>query len=171
MTGNLDNLPSPIVRSWEGILRTFGHRFIVLLFIATEAMLAGPATADDVEACSKESDDVAIAACTRAIADFFYKRGNVYAGKGDINRAIANYNQAIRLNPQFAGAFNNRGSAYNDKRQYDRAIQDYDQAIRFNPQYAVAFFNRGVTKRRKGDTTGGDADISIARQLQPGIGQ
>jgi tetratricopeptide (TPR) repeat protein len=39
--------------------------------------------------------------------------------------AIADYNQAIQLNPKYAKAFNNRGFAYNNKGEYDRAIADY----------------------------------------------
>ena len=37
---------------------------------------------------------------------------DAYAHKGDHDRAIQDYNEAIRLNPQFASAFNNRGVAY-----------------------------------------------------------
>jgi tetratricopeptide (TPR) repeat protein len=57
------------------------------------------------------------------------------------------------------------------KREFERAIADYDQAITLNPKYAAAFYNRGLTKQKKGDTEGSDADIAQARQLQPGIGQ
>ena len=62
---------------------------------------------------------------------------------GQYDRAIQDYDQAIRLNPNWAEAFNNRGRAYSDKGQHDRAIQDLDQAIRLNPNFAEAFYNRG----------------------------
>ncbi len=52
------------------------------------------------------------------------------------DRAIRDYDQAIRLKPDYANAFNNRGNAYADKGEYDRAISDYDQAIRLKPDYA-----------------------------------
>ena len=57
----------------------------------------------------------------------------VAATKTMIDRAIEDYDQAIRLNPNFAEAFYNRGVAYDGKGQPDRAIEDYDQAIRLNP--------------------------------------
>ena len=57
-----------------------------------------------------------------------------YADKQEYDRAIADYDEAIRLNPEVATAFNNRGNAYADKHLYDRAIADYDEAIRLNPR-------------------------------------
>ncbi len=58
------------------------------------------------------------------------------------DRAIADFDRAIRLNPEYATAFNNRGIAYQNN-YFDRAIADYDEAIRINPEYATAFTNRG----------------------------
>ena len=40
-----------------------------------------------------------------------------YSAKGDKDRAIQDFDQAIRLNPQHAPAFNNRGFAYDQIRQ------------------------------------------------------
>ena len=49
------------------------------------------------------------------------------------DRAIQDFDQAIKLNPNYAIAFYNRGNAYRLKGQHDRAIQDLDQAIKLNP--------------------------------------
>ena len=76
------------------------------------------------------------------LAEIFNNRGVAYRLKGDHDRAIADYAQAIRLNAKFAAAYNNRGVAYDHKGDYDRAIQDYDQAIKLKPS-AEAHFNRG----------------------------
>ena len=45
-----------------------------------------------------------------------------------LNRAIEDYNQSIRLNPNYGNAFLNRGHAFAEKSRYDLAIADYDQA-------------------------------------------
>ena len=76
------------------------------------------------------------------LAEAFNNRGVGYRLKGDYDRAIADYNQAIKLNAKFAIAYNNRGVAYDKNGEYDRAIPDYDQAIKLNPS-AEGYFNRG----------------------------
>jgi tetratricopeptide (TPR) repeat protein len=61
------------------------------------------------------------------------KTANGYLKKGDDDRAIADYDQALKLDPNYALAYNNRGNAHFLKKNYDRAIADYDQAIRIDP--------------------------------------
>ena len=127
------------------------------------------------------SGEVAIEACSRAITSgkikgrtlslLYTNRGVEYGLKKDFERAIADHDQAIKLDPKNSLAFNNRGNAHGDKREFDRAIADYDQAIKLNPKYAAAYYNRGLAKQKKGDMAGGEADISQAKLLQPGLGQ
>jgi tetratricopeptide (TPR) repeat protein len=50
--------------------------------------------------------------------------GLAYRVKGDYDRAIADYSEAIRINPRDAVAFNDRGFAHSTKGDYDRAIAD-----------------------------------------------
>jgi uncharacterized caspase-like protein len=53
-------------------------------------------------------------------AKTYYDRGLVYYHKKDYNRAIAEFTQAIRLDPNYADAYTSRGVAYADKGEYDR---------------------------------------------------
>jgi tetratricopeptide (TPR) repeat protein len=137
-----------------------------------------PTVSYDIGKCDKATTpDVAINYCTQAIesrqlsgkglALVFYKRGNAYYGKGDYDRAILDYNQAIRLNPRDANSFFNRGAAYARKADYDRAIQDYDEAIRLNPNNADAFSNRGAAYAGKGDYDRAIEDYDEAARLNP----
>ena len=87
--------------------------------------------------------------------------------KGDHDRAIADYSEAIRLDPKHASAFNNRGIAYRAKGDHDRAIADYNEAIRLDPKDALAFNNRGIAYRAKGDHDRAIADYSEAIRLDP----
>jgi tetratricopeptide (TPR) repeat protein len=153
---------------------------VIAIVAVTVLAYCGPAAADDKETCKTASGEEAIDACSRAIESKKYKgrnlsliytnRGVEYGGKGENDRAIADHDQAIKLDPKNALAFNNRGNVYGTKGDNDRAIADYDQAIKLNPKYAAAFYNRGIAKKKKADLAGGDADIAQARQLQPGIG-
>ena len=57
-----------------------------------------------------------------------------YGEKGDHDKAIADFTEAIRLNPKYAEAYYNRGFAYGKKGDHDKAITDYTAAIRINPK-------------------------------------
>ena len=46
-----------------------------------------------------------------------------------LTEALAEYDEAIRLDPQFAPAYGNLGNAYAKLGQYQRAIHDCDEAI------------------------------------------
>jgi len=75
-----------------------------LLFCFAMLVVAGPAAADDAMLCSSETGDAAVAACTRAINSGagrpsinYNSRGEAYRGEGDMDRAIAEFTEAIRL--------------------------------------------------------------------------
>jgi tetratricopeptide (TPR) repeat protein len=64
--------------------------------------------------------------------------------KGDIARAIVDYDDAIELDPKLALAHLNRGIALEAKGNTDLAIADYDEAIRLDPKLASAYSKRGI---------------------------
>ncbi|MDR2717539.1 MAG: tetratricopeptide repeat protein [Treponema sp.] len=82
-------------------------------------------------------------------------------------QVIADYTQAIRLNPNDAIAYANRGNAYSDKSDYDRAIADYTQAIRLNPNYTIAYANRATAYIGKSDLDRAITDYNQAIRLDP----
>src|SRR5438270_13243709 len=77
------------------------------------------AKADDVATCDKGWGEEKIAACSRVISSgkfkghnlavVFNSRGHGYRLKGDLDRAIADFGEAIRLDPKYALPYNNRG--------------------------------------------------------------
>jgi tetratricopeptide (TPR) repeat protein len=69
-----------------------------------------------------------------AIAWAYNNRCWAYNEAGDHDRAIADCNEAIRLDPKNATAYNSRGNAYHDKGDNDRAIDDYNEALLLKPQ-------------------------------------
>ena len=78
-------------------------------------------------------------------------RGNHYTRNGEYDRAIQDYDQSIKINPNYPKAFNNRGVAYQKKGEYERATKDFDEAIKLKPDYSIAFVNRAETYQKKGD--------------------
>src|SRR6516162_1004389 len=75
-------------------------------------------------------------------ATVYYKSGVASLGKPDYTKAIGDFTEAIRLDPNFALAYYNRGLAYANKGNYDKAISDYTEAIRLDPNYTQAYTNR-----------------------------
>lgn len=65
--------------------------------------------------------------------------------EGRIPEAIEHYDEAIRLQPDYAYAYNKRGNLYGKIGEYQQAINDYTEAIRLQPDYALAYNNRGNT--------------------------
>src|SRR5215510_6238431 len=62
-----------------------------------------------------------------------------------------------------------RGLTYLKMSQWDLAIDDYSSALQFDPKLASSLYGRGLAKLKKGDTTGGDADIAAAKALEANI--
>jgi tetratricopeptide (TPR) repeat protein len=67
--------------------------------------------------------------------------------------AIRAYDEAIRINPEYAGAYYNKGNALSDLGRKDEAIRAYDEAIRINPEYAEVWFNKGLVFNNQQNTT------------------
>ena len=107
----------------------------------------------------------------RNVAIAYYSRGLAYYDKGDDDRAIAEFNEAIRLDPKFAYAYSSRGLAYDHKGDLGHADPDYNEAIRLDPKYAQAYFNRGNAYYQKGDDDRAIADYSEAIRLDPKFAQ
>jgi tetratricopeptide (TPR) repeat protein len=56
-------------------------------------------------------------------------RGFSYLGKDELDRAVADFDQAIELDPNNAVSYLSRGYTYMEKGDRDRAIADFDRAI------------------------------------------
>jgi tetratricopeptide (TPR) repeat protein len=135
-------------------------RNFIFLALAV-ALYTVPAAADDWKDCGNDSQDVSIKGCTAFLgregqaapsrARAYTNRGAAYLAKGELDRAIADYNHAIELDPKFAIAYNGRGSAYKDRGDLDRAIADYNRAIELDPKYADAYNSRGIAFEAKSD--------------------
>jgi tetratricopeptide (TPR) repeat protein len=76
-------------------------------------------------------------------AQAFDHRAAAWKLKGELDIALKDYGEAIRLKPTTAANWNNRGNAWLAKKEYDNAIKDYDEAIRLDSKDARAFNGRG----------------------------
>jgi tetratricopeptide (TPR) repeat protein len=82
------------------------------------------------------------------------------------DRAIADYDEAIRLDPGNATAFRNRGAVNTKMQRYDRAIADFTDAVRLDPNVAAAFYGRAYALRFVGQYERAVADYRTALTLK-----
>jgi tetratricopeptide (TPR) repeat protein len=69
--------------------------------------------------------------------------GNTLYGLKRNEEAVAAYEQAIRLDPNYAAAYNNKGIALNELKRNEEAVAAYEQAIRLDPNDTAAYNNKG----------------------------
>jgi len=74
----------------------------------------------------------------------YYNRGNAFARMRQYQLAMEDYNQSIRLQPNFAPAYFNRGNIYKDMGQYQLAIKNYIINIQLCPECIDAYDQLGI---------------------------
>lgn len=99
--------------------------------------------------------------------DLYIWRGNTWYNRKNYDNAIADYNKAIEINPNYALAFYNRGFAWVGKEEYNKAIEDYRKAIEIDSNYASAYVIKASILRamKKYDTA--IADYNKAIEIDP----
>jgi tetratricopeptide (TPR) repeat protein len=100
-------------------------------------------------------------------AAVYFFRAIAYYHKGEKDREIVGYNQALKLNPKFAKAYTNRCLVYIEKGEYDRALTDCNQALKLDPKYAKTYNNRCWAYIGKGEYDRALTDCTQALKLDP----
>lgn len=103
----------------------------------------------------------------QSLAIVYNNMGSARISGGNYDDAIADYSEAIRLDPASAKSFNNRGIAYQRKGDNARALADFSQAIRIAPDYFRALAGRAKAYEATGDIDRALADLGEAIRLQP----
>ncbi|MFM2064253.1 MAG: hypothetical protein RLZZ507_3924 [Cyanobacteriota bacterium] len=94
-------------------------------------------------------------------------RGDIFYKLNRYNEAIADYSQAITLNPQYAVAYDSRGVVYGQQGNLDQAIQDFNAAINISPQFTEAYINRGAAYGQQGKINLAIVNFNQAISISP----
>lgn len=97
----------------------------------------------------------------------YSQRAVAWQQKKELDKALADLGEAIRIVPNSWSIRNNRGIVYYDKRQYDNAITDYNVAIEINPKIAMVFCHRGEAYLALKEYDKALADFDEAIRLVP----
>ena len=65
-----------------------------------------------------------------------------YFDHGEIDKALADYNKCIELEPNHVNALANRGAAFGMKQEWEKALNDLNKAIELEPLHSNALSNR-----------------------------
>ena len=97
----------------------------------------------------------------------YFQRATFRIALGKYKEALADYDRAIELHPDYAAAYYNRGNAKQKLGRDEAAVGDFDEAIRLNPDYAEAYGNRGTAKATLGRHEAAVADYNEVIRLNP----
>ncbi len=148
-----------------------------VLTIALPGAVAAQTLAQQWAWCRGDDPERLIRGCSAVIrsgreppdvlARAFAHRGRAWSDQGQFDRAIRDFDQAVRLDPDYADAFNGRGVALMGQGEFVRAIDNFDQAIRLDPNYAIAIFNRGLALQNLGRTEEATSAFAAAKEAGP----
>ena len=117
--------------------------------------------------------------CTRALREQAMTRGNraaTYVNRGVLrmragkyDQALADYNDAIGLEPELGAAYLNKGAALIYQKDFQGAIAPLDRAIALeSADLFAAHYNRAIARENTGDVPGAYADFQKSLALKPG---
>lgn len=143
-------------------------------------LAAGPARADAISDCNQFEDPPRqIKGCTKfirgggldaaALSSAYINRGIARGQIGKPKDAIADFGEAIRLDPKNPIPYYNRGNTHFDLNRLDAAAADYDMALLNDPTFALAFYNRGLVFERQGQRSKAIADFTQALSIDPDL--
>lgn len=100
-------------------------------------------------------------------ADLLAARGIAYQKLDDHERALADYDEAIALDPKDSYSLYNRGLIYEQEGDRGSAIVAYSESLELRPDNADAYRNRGGLYIDRGQFDEAIADLTRAHELDP----
>jgi tetratricopeptide (TPR) repeat protein len=97
----------------------------------------------------------------------FAMRAMLRQDKKEIDLALLDYNQAIKLDPHDPSLYCSRGSAWHSRHEYGKAIADFDAAVRLDSKNTLAYIGRGISLAASKEYNRAIADFSEAIWFDP----
>jgi tetratricopeptide (TPR) repeat protein len=100
-------------------------------------------------------------------AAFWFEQGYQKAINGDFIGAIASWDRALEIKPDYHEAWYNRGVALANLGRFEQAIASYDRALEIKPDLHEAWNNRGVALANLGRLEQAIASYDRALEIKP----
>jgi tetratricopeptide (TPR) repeat protein len=97
----------------------------------------------------------------------YSNRGVSYSDLGQSDKAIADFSEAIEIDPKFRDAYASRGNAYGNLGQWNKEIADCSRAIEIDPKCVIAYSDRGIAYCNLGQWDKAITDFSRAIVIDP----
>ncbi len=106
-------------------------------------------------------------ACTTDNDVAHYDMGNIFLARKSLDDAIAQFQQAAQINPDYAEAHNNLGNALFQKGRLEEAITEYQKTLQINPALATVHNNLGAVLLQKGRADDAITQYREALRIKP----
>lgn len=100
-------------------------------------------------------------------ARLYLNLGNTYYEKGDVAKAVEQYQKSIDINKDYAVAYGNIGSAYLHEGKAKEAEEYLVKAVTLQQNYPIAHYNLGIISFQKGDYEGAVKELRISTEQLP----
>ena len=92
--------------------------------------------------------------------------GAVFFSQNKLHDALINYNNSIKINPDYADVYNNLGTTYKQLGENEKSITNYEKAIEIQPKRSDAYNNVGVIFKESNSRVEKEFNISINKFLE-----
>ena len=103
----------------------------------------------------------------KGFEEAWYGRGYALRNLGLDEEALASYEQAVEIQPDYYTAWYNRGNTLGTLGRYEEALASYDKALAIKPDYDLAWFGRGYALDALGRLEGALASYDKALEINP----
>ncbi len=140
----------------------------VLIGLSTH-MVVNCGDEDDPDICSAV---IGFSPLRGSLIAFAYAgRARIALRRGDFRQAIADFDEAIHLNPNRASLYRDRALARRQNGDLELAVADYDEAIAHDPKRAAPYHQRGLALAAMGDLDRAILSYNTAIRLDPSDAQ
>jgi tetratricopeptide (TPR) repeat protein len=150
---------------------------VILVLLAAPARAAPAKDTADCEQMTNPA--LKIAACTKVLqsgkpandakAAAYHHRGVGHLLQQNFDRAIVEFNEALKLDRTYKRSYNSRGNAWKGKGELDLAVADYNEAIHLDPEFSFPYNGRASVWYNKGEWDRAIADYNEVIRLDPGL--